>query len=283
MGEVKAFAEKAGIRPTKNYTEYVHLGRPAAVWVVSACESLRFHSKEWSFPVVGRFPYLGWFDLEKAKRLADELRQEGWDVDLRGARAFSTLGWFRDPLVSTMIPEGEEALGELVNVVIHESVHATLYISGQAFFNESLANYVAEKLTERYLLRDPSMRVEKELYDRSEATGKKAEKRFHEAYQELDQLYRSSQADELKRSEKARILESLQKELGWKRAITNATLIQFKTYNTDFKAFEALFVSCSGDWLRFWKKLHALNETSFDKSQQEELGSVLQKLKEGGC
>src|SRR4029078_3952588 len=126
--------------------------RPAAVWVVSACEQLRFRSKEWHFPIVGSFPYLGWFDLEQAKAFADELRAESWDVDVRGAHAYSTLGWFRDAVLSTMIPEGKEALGELVNVVLHESVHATVYIEGQAFFNESIASFIADRLTDHYLI-----------------------------------------------------------------------------------------------------------------------------------
>src|SRR5206468_11910645 len=121
---------------------------------VSACEKLRFQSKVWNFPFVGSFPYLGWFDLEDGRSFARELKAEDngkWDVDLRGAAAYSTLGWFRDPVVSSMIPEGKEALGELVDVVLHESTHATYYISGQAFFNESIASFVADKLTPFYL------------------------------------------------------------------------------------------------------------------------------------
>ncbi|HUP58452.1 MAG TPA: aminopeptidase, partial [Bdellovibrionota bacterium] len=106
---IKKYGEGNGVKATHNYTEYVQLDRAAAVWVVSACEPLKFVSKEWSFPIVGRFPYLGWFDLDGARGLASELKKEGWDVDLRGARAFSTLGWFKDPVVSSMIPEGNEA------------------------------------------------------------------------------------------------------------------------------------------------------------------------------
>ncbi|MBI2712508.1 MAG: aminopeptidase, partial [Bdellovibrio sp.] len=124
---VKSFGEAQGLRPTHNYTEYVKLDRDAAVWVVSACEKLKFESKEWNFPIAGAFPYLGWFDLQTAQEFAEELRKEGWDVDLRGAQAYSTLGWFRDSVLSTMIPPGEGALSSLVNVVLHESVHATLY------------------------------------------------------------------------------------------------------------------------------------------------------------
>src|SRR5690606_14306604 len=73
------------------------------------------------------------------------------DIDVRGARAYSTLGWFDDPILSSMISEGDAALGDLVNVVLHESVHATYYLSGQSPLNESIASFVADRLTESYL------------------------------------------------------------------------------------------------------------------------------------
>src|SRR6185312_14274837 len=111
----------------------------------------RFRSKTWWFPIVGRVPYLGWFDRDDAHDFADELHREGWDSDVGAADAYSTLGWFDDPVLSTMIAGGDEAVGELVNVILHESVHATLYVDGQTRFNESLAEFVAGKLTTVYL------------------------------------------------------------------------------------------------------------------------------------
>src|SRR6202044_894608 len=112
---------------------------------------LRFHPKTWWFPIVGRVPYLGWFDRDAAHDFADELREEGWGAGVGAPEAYSTLGWFDDPVLSTMLSDGDEALGELVNVVLHESVHATLYVDGQTRFNESLAEFAAGKLTLTYL------------------------------------------------------------------------------------------------------------------------------------
>src|SRR3972149_972032 len=145
---IKAYARARGLRPTGNYESYADLRRSAAVWVVQGCAPLAFDVKRWRFPIVGTIPYLGFFDEGAARRYAGALaRQEGLDVDVRVASAFSTLGWFHDPVLSTMIPGTDDALGELANVVLHESVHATLYVKDQSAFDESLASFVADRLT----------------------------------------------------------------------------------------------------------------------------------------
>ena len=283
---IKKFGEAHGLKPTRNYQEYVKLDRPAAVWVVSACEKLRFQSKEWNFPFVGAFPYLGWFDLEDARKYAGELKQAGLDVDLRGARAYSTLGWFRDPILSSMIPDGAEAMGELVNVVLHESVHATLYISGQAYFNESLASFVADKLTFVYL--DEHLggnSTEAQAYAKGEADGATFRKRFHETYESLRDLYASpGKSDAEKLSEKDKLLTGLKTELKFKRDLNNATLIQFKEYATGNDEFEAVYKNCGGDAGRFLRLLKAnLKAASFSKPQQEDLAPVLQSYARVNC
>ncbi len=147
VGAIKKFGERHSLRPTGNYHRYVELDRPVVVWVVQASDPLRFHSKTWWFPIVGRVPYLGWFERDAAYDFARELREEGLDVDVGGAEAYSTLGWFDDPVLSTMISDGDEAIGELADVVLHESVHATLYVDGQTRFNESLAEFTSDRLT----------------------------------------------------------------------------------------------------------------------------------------
>jgi predicted aminopeptidase len=273
---IKKFAETNGIKPTKNYQDYVQLDRTAAVYVVSACASLKFESKEWGFPIVGTFPYLGYFDLPMAKEAAQDLRKAGWDVDLRGARAYSTLGWFRDPVLSSMIPEGDEAFGDLANVVIHESVHATLYISGQAYFNESLANFVAGRLAPVYITekKGPSS-PEIVAYEKSEKDSEDAEKLLHDAYERLAKLYDSPVSDPDKLEEKKKIYTELQAQLGWKREITNATLVQYKEYNEGTPAFDAVYKACGSDWRRFLRTLGELKPESFSQSQQSNLDSVL--------
>lgn len=277
--EMKKFGETRGLKPTQNYTEYVKLDRKAAVWVVSACEPLQFKSKEWSFSIAGTYPYLGWFDLDNAKNFANELKQEGLDVDLRGASAYSTLGWFRDSVLSTMIPEGDEALGDLVNVVIHESVHATLYIKNQAYFNESVASFVADHLTIEYLDKNSGPDSSpKKAYVEAVQRGARIEKAFHQAYLQLAQVYRSQKSPQEKLDQKSKILADLKNEFSFKREINNATLIQYKTYNTGKEDFDSLFKSCHSDWKKFLQVLGGLKTESFPKSQADEFQSVLASL-----
>jgi len=282
--EIKKFGEQNGLKPTQNYIEYVKLDRSSAVWVVSACEELHFQSKEWKFPVVGRFPYLGWFDLKNAQEFASELKKEGWDVDVRGARAYSTLGWFRDAILSSMIPSGPEALGELINVILHESVHATLYISGQAYFDESVASFIADQLTPTYLTQlKGAQSPELQSYLRENTEFEKYRKLMHEVYLKLNEIYLSQLADSEKLAQKKKILSQLQADIKAKREITNATLIQYKEYDTGGQEFDSLFKVCQKDWKRFLSTLALLNEKSFSRGQQENLLPVLKPLIEQGC
>jgi predicted aminopeptidase len=282
---MKKFGEMNGLKATPNYREFVQLHRSAAVYVVSASEPLRFEAKTWHFPIVGSFPYLGWFDLDRAKTYATDLREkEGWDVDVRGASAYSTLGWFRDAVLSTMIPEGDEAIGELANVILHESVHATLYVKGQSYFDESIASFIADRLTPEYLRQSRgASSKELEAYLKSEEIGRERAKILHEAYLELDRLYGSELGKEEKLAKKTEIYARLKADLGIKRDINNATLIQYKTYNTGQTQFEELFAACQKDWKRFLSSLQTLRPESFKGTQQENLSTVLKPLVERKC
>ena len=282
---IKKFSEASGLKPTSNYTDYVQLDRPAAIWVVSACDPLEFKSKVWDFPIVGSFPYVGWFNLESAKDYAKGLKSEGYDVNLRGARAYSTLGWFRDAILSTMIPEGDEALGELVNVVLHESVHATLYVKGQSYFDESLAVFVAGKLTYTYL--DSNLghdSLERKTYAKSEDDSEKVTQKLHALYGKLETVYHSTQTKEEKLAEKQKLLTAAKEDLGYlKRDLNNATLVQFKEYNVGMPEFETLFRSCGERWDRFLVALKKITPASFAQPQQEDLAPVLLPLARQGC
>ena len=282
---VKSFGEANGLAPTGNYDRYADLGRPAVVWNVLGCAPLSFDVRHWRFPLVGTVPYLGFFRQEAARRYARELaRAESLDVDVRGASAFSTLGWFRDPVLSTMIPAGDEALGELANVILHESVHATLYVNDQSPFDESLADFVADRLTEVWLRRvlGPEAR-ETRAWLAAVALHRSVVARIHRAYLELDALYRSAATDERKRAEKARLLEALRVDLGWARPLNNASIAGFKTYDTGGPAFERLLSSCGGSWPRFLRALRGLEPSDFGEPQREEFDEVVDRLARRGC
>ena len=271
---VKRYGEANGLRATSNYEDYVQLHRSAVVYVVTACEPLRFNAKTWSFPIAGSFPYLGWFDKRSAQDYAHDLEGDGWDVDVRGASAYSTLGWFRDPVLSSMIPAGPEALGELVNVVLHESVHATLHLEGQSTFNESLASFVADRLTLRYLEKQRGAQP----YRDAEARGRNALHELHRGYEELDALYKSQKSDAEKLTAKGEILLALRERLQWKRRLNNASLMGHKTYSSGGQGFARLLESCREDFGCFFGKLRTLRSDSFAKPQEEDLDPVLLKL-----
>lgn len=273
---IKSYGERYGLKPTSNYRRYVALDRPAAVWVVSACEALRFNPRQWNFPIVGSVPYLGWFDLRDARDFAQKLRSEGWDVDLRGASAYSTLGWFPDPVLSSMIPAGDEALGDLVNVILHESVHATHYVKGQSYFDESVASFIADRLTYVYLDETRGEdSVERRAYAQAELEDARNRRLFHAAYEELARLYDSGASDERKLAEKKRVLDTLRKETQSRRELSNATLVQFKAYNEGTQGFEALFKACGGDWRRFVTAVRSVRTEDFSREQEEAIDPVL--------
>ncbi len=136
----RAFArDSLGLAPQKSFTRYTRLDRDTLVLVVSAAYPDQLARKTWWFPIVGRFPYKGFFDFDAALRTAEQLRGEGFDVSVGASSAFSTLGWFNDPLVSTTLRLDSLSLS---NTVIHEIAHTTFFAKGQVVFNESFATFV---------------------------------------------------------------------------------------------------------------------------------------------
>ncbi len=283
--EVKRYGEAHGLRPTNNYRKYARLDRDAAVWIVSACEPLRFRSKAWTFPIVGTITYLGWFHLDAARREADALRAQGWDADVRPAGAYSTAGWFDDPLLSTMIGRNADARGGLVNTVFHESTHATFFVPGQSRLNESVANFVGDRLAEQYMreVAGPSA-PETLAYAAAEQRGVAREAQMHAAYAELEALYASSAPPDAKLEAKSRILRKLEKDLGTKRTLTNASLVQFKTYHSGEKELADLLTACGGDMTRLVRRVTAWqHEPSARANDQADPADLVRALVAQGC
>jgi len=286
VSEIKRFGEKNSLRPTNSYHRFVQLDRHVVVWVVTASDPLRFHSRTWWFPIVGRVPYLGWFDRDAAHAFADELRVEGLDVDLGGAEAYSTLGWFDDPVLSTMLSGGDEAVGELADVVLHESVHATLYIDGQTRFNESLAEWASAHLTLAYLAEKYGPDSEqKAAFVDAERRGEERRAKMHAAYEKLLAVYASDAPAAEKLARKRRILAALRRETRYRRPINNATLAAFKNYHSGTGDLDALLSACGGSWKRLFATLAVLKEERgrFEEANQAELGPVVKPLIEGKC
>ena len=293
--EIKAFGEGFGIRATGNYRSYVNLDRDALVYAVSACESLEFRTRKWDFPILGSVPYLGFFHREDALHYADELRAEARreaerkgleptfgliDVDVRNVPAYSTLGWFPDPLVSSMIPEGDDALGELAETVLHESLHATLYIPHQSSFNESLATFVGQSLADRYLREHYGEEAAPtRAYRLGNARSKEVSAAFASTAAELKTLYASEKSRADKLTAKEKILTALRERYRLRRPPNNASLSQYLTYSEGTAPFRNFFESkCASDWRRFLASVSRLKPDSFPEPQTENIEPVLRTL-----
>src|SRR5688572_991103 len=188
--------ERLGLRPSRNYTTYFDTGRRAVTYVVSACRSDAFVPYVWTFPIVGALPYKGYFDLGDAEAEAAALRADGWDVVVGESAAYSTLGWFRDPVFSSMLSMSDASLA---STVIHELVHGTIYVPDHADFNESLATFVGRR---------GALQLFEERHGRGSARAEEARARFDDEalfddfiadlYERLSVLYRSERTREEK-------------------------------------------------------------------------------------
>lgn len=149
VGEIKQFAlDHLGFDETKNYeTYYDQEGKPS-LWVVTGAKPFALEPKEWHFPFLGSVPYKGFFVYSKAEEEERKLEREDWDTNLRVAGGWSTLGWFRDPVLSNMLNEGP---GELANTIIHELTHGNLFVKDSVEFNENLASFFGDQGARRFL------------------------------------------------------------------------------------------------------------------------------------
>jgi predicted aminopeptidase len=142
IDEIKAYAiDSLGLKDSDNYKTVFDQKGKELMWVVTASEPFQLKAKTWDFPVVGTVPYKGYFDKDKAIAEMKQLQEAGWDVGVRNPGGWSTLGWFTDPILSGMLERNE---GDLASLIIHEMVHATLFVKDSVDFNENLASFIGD-------------------------------------------------------------------------------------------------------------------------------------------
>lgn len=262
-------AARIGLTPKDSFTKYTHVDKEALAWILVASRPDAFDLYKWWFPVVGSVPYKGYFEKKDALTVAACLRAEGYETRVRGAETFSTLGWFNDPLVTPTLREDD---ARIVDTVIHESLHSTLWIPDEVPYNESMANFVgSEGAVEFYRDRlaacagcdeEERTRLGKLLHTaEARLAGQRRMAHVIEAlYAELDALYKS----DLPRSEKlARRVEIFERQVAPLRKdfprmtvlkrINNAEIIQLKLYLTGLDSFAALFEKHGRSWPEFLK------------------------------
>lgn len=288
--EVRAFAEsKLHLNVKQNYSTYVKLDRPFVSYVVSASPKWKLETYRWSFPIVGKVPYKGYFAEKDAKDEAESLKKENFDVYVRGVSAYSTLGWFKDPLLSSMLRYKDH---DLVNTIIHESVHATLFIKSEADFNERLATFLGNKGMEMFYKHKEGEESQTLKLASNENIDEKLFSDFiTEEIKSMESWY-GNQLDQKEELRQARLLEiksRFQKNVKSKLVtdsytkfdtidLNNARLIVYKTYLQDLSDFEELFQLSGNDFGKFMETCKKL--VSHDKPSQG-IKDLIAEIKKG--
>jgi predicted aminopeptidase len=249
---IRKFAvRELGLPDNASYKNYAALSRPFVLWNVVATPELSLRPIQWCFPIAGCVSYRGYYSKEDAMAYADELRKEGNDVQVGGVPAYSTLGWFSDPLLSTFINYSD---AELARMVFHELAHQVVYVQGDSQFNESFASAVEEAGVERWLngYGNDAMRAN---YQRFEERKKDFLALLLTCRKALERNYASQASDAEKRAIKVRLFRELQDEYQVLKAIwggfagydrffaeplSNAHLASIATYTDFVPAFRTL-------------------------------------------
>ncbi|MBL8385202.1 MAG: aminopeptidase [Burkholderiales bacterium] len=262
-----------GLPENASYRRYADLGRPFVVWNVFAAPALSLELRTQCFPVAGCVVYRGFFAEAAARRHADGLRAEGLDVFVGGVPAYSTLGWFADPLLNTFIRYPDL---EIARLIFHELAHQVAYVRDDSAFNESFAVAVEEEGLRRWAQANaaPAERAEYEAYA---ARRRELLRLFARARRELAAAYAAPVDDAARRAAKARILArvaddyaGLRREWNLPAAqaraydawvlqdLNNAKLGSIATYTSRVPQFAALLAQSGGDIRRFHREAAAL-------------------------
>jgi len=253
-----------------SYRSYSDLRRPFVLWNVFAAREFSNDLERWCFPIAGCIDYRGYFDHDAAREYAAGISERGgYDVYVGGVPAYSTLGWFDDPVLSTFVRYPE---AELARLLFHELAHQVVYVKDDSMFNESFATAVEEEGMERWVALDPTRRRDGEW---------QAAQRRRQDFQtlvltfrgRLDELYRSDAPLERKRSAKRDILDALAAEYRRLRASwggypgydrwfadkpNNAQLASVAIYTQRVPEFRAVFRREGRDFARFYEAVKAV-------------------------
>ena len=278
--EIREFASRElGLPDNRSFRRYADLGRPFVAWNVFAAPEFSVRPVQWCFLFAGCVSYRGYFARSDADGYAAELAGQGHDVYVGGVPAYSTLGWFSDPVLNTFIHYPE---AELARLVFHELSHQLVYVRDDTAFNESFAVAVEQEGVRRWLARADDA-PGREAYERNRRIRAEFVHLVEKYRGRLDALYRTRLAPEAMRGRKREILGELEAEyralrMGWDGYAgydrwfaarpNNAQLASVAIYTQAVPAFEALLRREGGDLARFYESVKAL--AALPKEERDE-------------
>lgn len=266
--QARQFASDHLLLPAnRSYTRYVDLHRPYVVWNVFATPRYSVDPVTACFPVAGCVPYQGFFEEAKARSEAKRLEGKGNDVYVGGVAAYSTLGWFSDPILSSMLRWDDD---ELAGTIFHELAHQLVYVKGDTAFNESFASFVQEEGLRQWR----SQRGLPPPDSHDQAADDAFSRQVLDLRERLRKVYaRGGDALELEAAKQAEIAGFRDRYRAWSASdvsgnhrfdawvaapINNAKLLPFGLYDGWKPAFASLFASGHGDWKAFYAGVRAL-------------------------
>ena len=253
-----------------SYRSYVDLGRDSVTWAVFATPEFSLKPQLWCFPFAGCVPYRGYFSKQDAERFAEGLREEGFDVHVGGTTAYSTLGWFDDPLLNTMMLRGETGMA---GIIFHELAHQAVYIEDDTSFNEAFAVAVQEEGVRRWLRQHRSA---ESLQAYEQALERKSEfiALLRRTRERLQEIYSSERTEDELRAAKLATFHEMHTEYqqlkdAWsgsnaydwwfKGALNNAKLAAVSVYRDLVPSFNRLLEACDGEFERFYASVEELS------------------------
>ncbi|MEO8754032.1 MAG: aminopeptidase [Casimicrobiaceae bacterium] len=271
---IRAYAsQELALPDNASFTRYSDLGRPFVVWNVFAAPPLSLDARQWCFPVAGCVSYRGYFREDEARSEADRLAASGDDVHVSGVPAYSTLGYFNDPILSTFVRWPET---EVARLMFHELAHQIVYVKDDSVFNESFATAVEEAGIVRWLKAEGSPQLDAQF---AMAQHQRALFRglVRDARTRLQRVYASDATDAEKRLEKTATLAAMKEAYDLAKAgghgiagydrwfagyashgPNNASLASVALYTAQVPAFHALLVEEGGNLPRFYARVKEL-------------------------
>ena len=272
-------AEQLRLPNNDSYSTYVATGRKYVTWNVVAADEFSVTARTWCFPVAGCVSYRGYFAEEDAKKYAAGLAEQGMDISIGGASAYSTLGWFDDPVLDTML-RGNDI--RYVSTLFHELSHQVVYVKNDSNFNEAFATFVEQQSTRIWLeSRDEADRIE--LYDAYLKRGEQFSGLLKQTRGELQELYAGNLAADEKRQAKQKLFDQLRDRYeqlktswnsyrgydGWfARELNNARLVSVATYRRYVPAFEAMYEEVGQDIDAFYILAKSVSQLPIDERRE---------------